>query len=159
MKKRIPLILAIYVAFVFLQSLFFKFAGLFGQPADITVYIFNTIGDWMASIGLGAISGLFASYGELVIGGAELVASILILMTATRWIGAGIGLVIMTGAIFFHVFTPLGLFPYTDLECLQEGCPQEYALFFMAIGVWLSCAFLLWKERCKICKTFCPKKA
>lgn len=159
MKKRIPLLLAIYVAFVFIQSLFFKFAGLFGEPADITVYIFNTVGAWMATIGLGLISELFAAYGELAIGGAELIASILILLPATRWIGAAIGLAVMSGAIFFHILTPLGLFPYTDLQCLNEGCPREYALFFMAIGVWLSCAFLIWQQREEICVLLGREKA
>lgn len=143
MKKYIPLILSIFVAFVFLQSLFFKFAGLFGEPADITVYIFQTVGAWMSSIGLGVVGELFGQYGELAIGGAELVASVLILRAATRFYGALLGFGIISGAIFFHIFTPLGLFPYTDLTCLEAGCPQEYALFFMACGVWLSCGYLI----------------
>ncbi len=148
MTKKIPLILSVFVAFVFLQSLFFKFAGLFGEPADITVYIFETVGSWISNdVGLPALGTAFGQYGELVIGLAELVASILILMSATRVYGALLGLGVMSGAIFFHVFTPLGLFPYTDLQCLEAGCPQEYALFFMAVGVWLSCAYLSFKEK------------
>ena len=143
MKKYLPLALSLFVAFVFVQSLFFKFAVLIGEPADITVYIFRTVGDWMVDIGLGAVGSIFAAYGELAIGGAELIASILILFAATRFYGALIGLCIITGAIFFHLFTPLGLFPYTDLNCLYEGCPREYPLFFMAVGVWLSCAYLV----------------
>ena len=149
MKKHTPLILAIYVAFVFLQSLVFKFAGWFGEPADITVYIFSTVGMWMTGIGLGIIGELFTEYGGAVIGLAELVASILILTPKTRHFGAALGICVMSGAIFFHIFTPLGLFPYTDLSCLEAGCPQEYPLFFMAIGVWLSCAWLVfswWKK-------------
>jgi len=141
--KHIPLVLAVFVAFVFLQSLFFKFAELFGEPADITVYIFTTVGAWMESIGLVAIGTLFAKYGGIVIGLSELVASALIIFAATRFWGALVGLGIMSGAIFFHVFTPLGLFPYTDLSCLQEGCPQEKALFFMAVAVWLICAYFV----------------
>ena len=145
MKKHLPLVLAVYVAFVFLQSLFFKFAGLFAEPADITVYIFRTVGEWMSSIGLAGVGEAFGQYGELVIGGAELIASILILLSATRLYGALMGLGIISGAIFFHLFTPLGLYPYTDLNCLAEGCPREYALFYMAVGVWLSCAWLVWQ--------------
>lgn len=151
LKKHISLILSIYVAFVFLQSLFFKFAGWFGSPADITVYIFDTVGQWLRDgLGLNLIGDLFGQYGETVIGLAELVASILILRKSTRFYGAFIGLGVMSGAIFFHIFTPLGLFPYTDLSCLQDGCPREYPLFFMAIGVWLSCAYLLYRDRSKI---------
>lgn len=141
--KHIPLILAIYVAIVFLQSLVFKFAGaITGNPVDITVYIFNTVGEWMQLIGLEAIGTAFIAHGGVTIGVAELIASILILIPATRLLGAIMGLGIISGAIFFHIFTPLGLFPYTDLSCTTEGCPTEKALFFMAIGVWLSCAYL-----------------
>lgn len=154
MKKHIPLILSIYVAFVFLQSLFFKFAEWFGTPADITVYIFDTIGTWMnEGLGLPSLGLLFGAYGATVIGLAELIASILILRESTRVFGALLGLGIMTGAIFFHVFTPLGLFPFTDLNCLvatapypegfENGCPREYPLFFMAVGTWFSCLYLI----------------
>lgn len=146
-KEKLPLILAIFVAFVFLQSLFFKFAELLGEPADVTVFIFSTVGQWISSLGLQALGQAFTSYGGVVIGLAELVASILILITATRFWGALLGLGVMSGAIFFHLFTPLGLFPYTDLSCLEPGCPQEKALFFMAVAVWLICAYFVVKLR------------
>ncbi len=142
-KNYLPWVLAIFVAFVFIQSLFFKFAGVFGEPADVTVFIFDTVGKWMESIGLGAIGALFAKHGALAIGTAELIASILILIPATRILGALLGLGIISGAIFFHLFTPLGVYPYTDLACLEPGCPQEKALFFMALGVWFCCAQLI----------------
>ena len=144
-KKKLPLILAIFVAFVFLQSLLFKFAELFGEPADITVYIFSTVGEWISSIGLQAVGEAFVSYGGILIGLVELVASVLILVAATRFWGALVGLGVMSGAIFFHIFTPLGLFPYTDLSCLEPGCPQEKGLFFMAVAVWLICAYFVVK--------------
>lgn len=145
--KHLPLGLALFVAFVFLQSLFFKFAGLIGEPADITIYIFSTVGTWLASLGLAGLGAAFSAYGAIVIGLAELLASVLILISATRFWGALIGLAIMSGAIFFHIFTPLGLFPYTDLQCLSAGCPQEKPLFFMAVAVWLICAYFLVKLR------------
>ena len=149
MKKYLPsypTAAALFVAFVFIQSLFFKFAGVIGEPADITVYIFTTVGTWIESLGLVAIGTLFSSYGELAIGLLEFIASILILVSATRIYGALLGFGIISGAIFFHIFTPLGLFPYTDLNCLTAGCPQEYPLFFMAIGVWLCCSYLIIKH-------------
>ena len=146
-KEKLPLILAIFVAFVFLQSLFFKFAELLGEPADVTVFIFSTVGQWISSLGLQALGQAFTSYGGVVSGLAELVASILILITATRFWGALLGLGVMSGAIFFHLFTPLGLFPYTDLSCLEPGCPQEKALFFMAVAVWFICAYFVVKLR------------
>lgn len=143
--KHLPLVLALIVAFVFLQSLVFKFAGLFGEPADITVIIFSSVGEWMKSIGLGAIGDAFSQYGGVVVGLTELIASILILITATRFWGALLGLGLMTGAIFFHIFTPLGLFPYTDLECMTPGCPQEKPLFFMAVAAWCICLYFVVK--------------
>lgn len=142
-RNTIHHILATFVAFVFLQSLFFKFAGLFGAPADITVYIFSTIGTWIKSLGLASLGENFTQYGGWLVGLIELVASLLILIPKSRLVGALIGFGIMSGAIFFHVFTPLGLFPYTDLQCLESGCPQETALFFMAIGVWSICAYFI----------------
>lgn len=151
MLKKIPLILSIYIAFIFLQSLFFKFAGWFGEPADITVYIFRTVGQWMNDgLGLAFVGDAFSRYGDSVIGLLELTASVLVLISRTRLYGAVVAIAVMSGAIFFHVFTPLGLFPYTDLDCLQAGCPQEYPLFFMAVGVWLSAAYLIFKERNKL---------
>ena len=72
--KIFPWLLVIYIAFVFIQSLFFKFAG-----SEETVIIFNTIGDWMAGIGiLSGIAEPFRNYGGWVIGGAELIASVLL---------------------------------------------------------------------------------
>lgn len=147
LKKHGITLLAVYIAFVFLQSLAFKGAELVGEPADITVYIFSTIGDWMASLGAVALGDVFSQYGGIVIGVAELVASILLLIPKTRVLGAVAAFGIISGAIFFHVFTPLGLFPYTDLSCLEAGCPREYALFFMAVGVWISSAIILMARR------------
>ncbi|MGB5324380.1 MAG: hypothetical protein WBN40_03005 [Pseudomonadales bacterium] len=143
MRSYINMSLAIYVAFVFIQSLFFKFAGLVGEPADITIYIFQTVGQWMSDIGLGSFGQWFGQHGGLLIGFAELLASALILVPASRFWGAVLGLGIISGAIFFHLFTPLGLFPYTELSCTTVGCPTEKALFFMALGVWVSCMVLI----------------
>lgn len=41
LKTNWPTLLSILVAFIFLQSLFFKLGG-----ADITVHIFQTVGQW-----------------------------------------------------------------------------------------------------------------
>ena len=94
-----------------------------------------------------AIGEAFKEHGGITIGLAELVASILLFITATRFYGALLAMGVMSGAIFFHIFTPLGLFP--PLQPCVEGaeCPREYALFFMACGVWLCAAFLAWNKR------------
>lgn len=142
MKKFLNRALPLYIAFVFLQSLFFKFSG-----SEETVIIFNTIGTWMADIGLpqGFAEG-FSSYGGTVTGVAELIASILVLIPLTRVWGALAGLMIMSGAIFFHLFTPLGVVRVVDAAGNTDGG----LLFLMACGVWLSSLVLLYADRGKL---------
>ncbi|GAA4648812.1 hypothetical protein GCM10023116_10850 [Kistimonas scapharcae] len=97
MSRKIKWILSAYIAFIFIQSLFFKFSD-----APETQFIFGTLGEW---------SGFywFGQYGAYGVGIAELIASIL-LFTPLRLYGAAMASCIMIGAIFFHLFTPLGIF-------------------------------------------------
>jgi len=135
MKKIISWILALYIVFVFVQSLFFKFAG-----SVETVIIFNTISEWMASIdALSFIAPLFKDYGGFAIGGAEVVASLLLLIPASRKFGAMLALMVMSGAIFFHLCTPLGVDRVIDMAGNTDGG----VLFFMACGVWVSSLILI----------------
>jgi hypothetical protein len=138
-------VLTAYVAFVFIQSLFFKFTG-----SPETVYIFQgKLDPWAASLGF---PGLFAPGGIFsakVVGGAELVASILLiagaLMAGQRLVqvaGAAMGLAVISGAIFFHLFTPLGIAVVNT-----DGSSDGGELFTLACGVWLGCAALLWIRR------------
>lgn len=129
-KKGVTYFLIAFVAFVFLQSLFFKFTG--SEETDI---IFNTIADWMKTVGLGFIAPAFAAYGGYVIGGTELVATGLMINPKTRSIGALLGLAVISGAIFFHLFTPLGVNRVID----SQGNTDGGVLFYMACGVWVSC--------------------
>jgi uncharacterized membrane protein YphA (DoxX/SURF4 family) len=95
-KESFKWLLCIYIAVVFVQSLFFKFAD-----AYETVYIFSILGNW---------SGLdwFADYGAYGVGVVELIAAILLIVPATRLYGAVMATGVMVGAVFFHLFTPLG---------------------------------------------------
>jgi len=137
-KKGFTYALIAYVSFVFIQSLFFKFTG--SEETDI---IFNTIADWMKTVGLGFIAPAFAAYGGYVIGGTELVASGLMINPKTRSIGALIGLAVISGAIFFHLFTPLGVDRVVDAQGNTDGG----VLFYMACGVWVSCALILFLNK------------
>ena len=137
-KQHLDIALSIYIAFVFIQSLFFKFTG-----SPETDHIFGTLDKWAGSFGLEGIfspSGIFSQY---VIGSAELVASIVLLVTlvigakAVHGLGALLALGIISGAIMFHLFTPLGI------EVMGDGG----LLFFMACGVWLSAAIITWMNR------------
>jgi hypothetical protein len=67
----------------------------------------------------------------------ELVATVLVLIPATRMLGAGLAFGIMTGAIFFHVVSPLGIDPYGD----------GGVLFKEAVFTWVMALFILWVKR------------
>lgn len=108
--------LSAYIAFVFVQSLFFKFTG-----SAESIYIFSTLRDWSGIA-------LFEPAGRWIIGSAELIASILLFVPRTRIFGAALAIGIMTGAISFHLFTPLGV------VIMGDGG----LLFTMACGVWIS---------------------
>lgn len=114
-RRNIPNALAIFMSVIFIDSLRYKFTN---HPK--TQEIFNRLNDWAASLGadgLFAQTGLFSQY---VIGGAEIVASALLLLGLMRQfhhlqaLGAFLGVAIMTGAVNFHLFTPLGTDPNND---------------------------------------------
>jgi uncharacterized membrane protein YphA (DoxX/SURF4 family) len=132
-KKGFTYALIAYVIFVFIQSLFFKFAG--SEETDI---IFSTIAQWMNDVGLRAIAPTFESIGGYVIGSVELVAAALLIISATRKLGALLGLGIISGAIFFHLATPLGV----DRVVNAAGDTDGGILFYMACGVWISCLLI-----------------
>jgi hypothetical protein len=135
--------LTLYVAFVFIQSLFFKFTD-----SPETQYIFRTLDAWGASLGL---PGLFAHRGifsQYVVGSAELVASSLLLLALIpalrflRPLGALMALGVISGAIFFHLFTPLGVSVVN-----ADGSRDGGLLFALACGVWAASAVLLVTNR------------
>src|SRR5215472_5690618 len=115
-RRYLPFLLSAYIAFVFVQSLFFKFTG-----SRESIYIFSTLRDWSGI-------GLFEPAGRWIIGLSELLASILLFMPRMRMFGATIAIGIMTGAIFFHLFSPLGV----------DVLGDHGLLFTMACGVWIS---------------------
>ena len=109
--------LKVIVAAILLQTLFFKFTG-----APESVYIFTTVG--------------MEPWGRYGSGVVELFASILILIPRTSWLGAGLALGTICGALFFHL-TALGI------EVMGDGG----FLFSLACVVFVSSLFILWKER------------
>ena len=129
LKTFAPHIVAGIASLVFLDSLRFKFTN-----APETQTIFGKLNDWAASFGadgLFAQTGLFSQY---VIGTAELFASALLLIgihpafRRLQAIGALIAFAVMSGAVNFHLWTPLGIDPNND----------GGGLFFMAVIVWLT---------------------
>lgn len=134
LKRLAPAGISVFAAIVFLDSLRFKFTD---HPN--TQEIFGRLDGWAGTLGL---PGLFAHTGvfsQYVIGSAELVASILLIaglfprFVRLNALGALIGLCVMTGAVGFHLFTPLGIDPN------QDGG----GLFAAACTIWLTSIVLL----------------
>ena len=145
LKKNGHWLLTLYVAFVFIQSLFFKFTG-----SPETVYIFQgKLDPWAASLGFPGVFAPGGIFSAKVVGAAELLASLLLLAGAAisrrrevQVLGAATGLGVISGAIFFHLFTPLGVAVVNT-----DGSSDGGELFMLACGVWLACAALLWLRR------------
>jgi len=141
LKRNGHWLLTIFVAFVFIQSLFFKFTG-----SPETVYIFQgKLDPWAASLGFPGVFAPGGIFSAKVVGTFELIASILLLAGAAissrreiQVIGAAMGLGVISGAIFFHLFTPLGVAVINT-----DGTSDGGELFMLACGVWISCAALL----------------
>jgi len=137
-KTYLPHAFAVVASLVFLDSLRFKFTN-----AVETQTIFGKLNVWAASFGaegLFAQTGLFSQY---VIGTAELFAAALLLLGIVpalrrlQTLGAIIASAVMTGAVSFHLLTPLGIDPNND----------GGGLFAMALVVWFGSLALLVTRR------------
>ncbi|WP_188544036.1 hypothetical protein [Aquisalinus luteolus] len=136
---------SLFISAIFLDSLRFKFTG---HPTP--EHIFTTLRDWSGI-------GLFYPAGPWIIGLAELAASILLiaipvillltkgdkrLAGLSQAMGALNALGVMTGAITFHLFTPLGIPTPTQWEngmIVEEGS----FLFIAACISWFCALFIL----------------
>ncbi len=134
-KDYLPWGLAIFVAVIFVQSLYFKFTNSFE-----TQHIFGTIGTWIRELGLpAAFADTFSVYGGYVVGTIELIAALLLLRSSTQFFGALISISVISGAIFFHLFTPLGV----NVIINEAGETDGGQLFALAVGVFVASAVLL----------------
>ena len=79
----------IVAAIIMVQTLYFKFSA-----SEESVYIFTTVG--------------MEPWGRIAVGVLELIASVLLLVNVTAWLGAGLSLGLMGGAIMMHL-TMLGV--------------------------------------------------
>ncbi len=146
----IPWAGALFISAIFVDSLRFKFTG---HPTPR--YIFETLKEWSGV-------DLFFPAGPWIIGLGELSASTLLvalpllliaakrngLADLSQFAGALIALGIMSGAIFFHLFTPLGT--ATPVEW-AEGTPTKFseALFYSACASWTFAVIIIamrWKS-------------
>src|SRR5690242_16869268 len=104
-------------AIILLQTLFFKFTA-----APESVYIFSKVG--------------LEPWGRIGSGIIELIAAILLFLPRLHWLGAGIAIAVLTGAIVSHL-TVLGIVVMND----------GGLLFFLAVISVACCAVVLILER------------
>ncbi|MFZ4411028.1 MAG: DoxX family protein, partial [Paracraurococcus sp.] len=113
-------IAAIWIAYEFLFYEQYKLAG--------PTLVFDRLSAW---------SGIPEKPFRLFVASMEMVAAALVLIPRTRVFGAAFAMGIMSGAIVFHLFTPLGVDPYEDGAMLfKEAC-----------FTWAVAAFVLFAHR------------
>jgi len=110
----------VVAAVILLQTLFFKFTA-----APESVYIFTKVG--------------IEPWGRIGSGLVELMAAILLFVPGFTWLGAGLALGVIGGAIMSHL-TLLGI------EVQGDGG----LLFGLAVLVAIACSILLWMDRARI---------
>ncbi|MBV9826239.1 MAG: DoxX family protein [Alphaproteobacteria bacterium] len=121
-RKLAAWVLALWIACVFLWYLQFKFTA---HPGSVD--LFTLLTDWLGFHG-------HEKAMRIGTGSAELLATILLFAARTQVLGAALALLIMTGAIFFHLVSPLGIDPYGD----------GGVLFKQACATWAAAASILW---------------
>ena len=137
-KRYAPTAISLFAAAVFLDSLRYKFTD---HPK--TQEIFGRLDGWAGSLGLPGLFGHTGLFSQYVIGSAELLASSLLLIgllprfTRLNALGALIGFAVMTGAVNFHLWTPLGIDPNND----------GGGLFAAAVTIWFSSIALMMIRR------------
>lgn len=143
MRPLVSWLVVVWVCYVFLSSLPYKFT----RHPD-TQHIFGTIGDWLGGILGSPVGSAFRDFGSYAVGGFELITSIVLLLPAPLWlisklsgsyfgvtrrrfhmIGGLMASIVMAGAVFFHLITPLGI------EVLHNGKNDGGSLFYSAVSI------------------------
>ena len=112
---------ALFIAGILLWYEQFKLSA---NPGSVE--LFTTLATWLH------IPSYEAPF-RLTVAWAEIAACVLVINQPSRMWGAAGALSLMSGAIFFHVVSPLGIDPYND----------GGKLFKEACSVWLAAAFIL----------------
>jgi len=140
-KRLFPSAVSLFGSAVFLDSLRYKFTD---HPK--TQVIFGRLDEWAGSLGASGLFGHTGLFSQYVIGSAELAASALLLVglhprfARLQALGALIGFAVMSGAVNFHLWTPLGIDPNND----------GGGLFAAAVTMWVASAALLFLRRAEI---------
>jgi uncharacterized membrane protein YphA (DoxX/SURF4 family) len=114
---------AIWIAYELLWYEQFKLTGNEGS-----VYLFTVLSDWLGTPGGEKPFRLFVAT-------MEIVASVLVLIPRTQAFGALFALGIMSGAIFFHTVSPLGIDPYGDGGRLSKEAVFTWLMATLIVAV------------------------
>lgn len=117
---KVERISSVIVAIILLQTLYFKFTA-----APESVFIFSELG--------------MEPYGRIGTGILELIIALMLLVKRSSLIGAIIGLGVITGAIFSHIFV-LGI----------EVQGDDGLLFGLAILVYVLCLVTIFTQKDKL---------
>ncbi len=134
--KYVPDLMAVFMAVIFLDSLRFKFTD---HPK--TQEIFGRLDGWAETIGAPGLFGHTGLFSQYVIGTIELLAATLLLVGLHPRFkhlqagGALAGLLVMMGAVSFHLFTPLGIDPNNDGAGLFVAACVNLAFAALLLGV------------------------
>jgi hypothetical protein len=121
---KIERISSIIAALILLQTLYFKFTG-----APESVYIFDQLG--------------LEPYGRIGTGILELIIATLLLVKRSSLVGGILGLGVITGALFSHIFV-LGI----------EVQDDDGLLFGLALLVFVLCFITIWTQKEKFWNFF-----
>ncbi|WP_167882427.1 DoxX family protein [Leptospira sarikeiensis] len=119
-KDRLSMVLSVFSAIVFLQTLFFKFTG-----DDESVKIFSTLG--------------IEPWGRIGTGSVEFFVAALLIFPPSRFVGALVGFGLMIGAVLSHIL-------FLGIVVDDDGG----LLFAMAVSVLIACTIILnleWDRR------------
>lgn len=134
--KFIPDLMAVFMAVIFLDSLRYKFTD---DPK--TQVIFGLLDGWAGTLGAPGLFGHAGLFSQFVIGGVELLAAVLLLTGLhprykhLQAGGALAGLLVMMGAVSFHLFTPLGIDPNNDGAGLFVAACTNLAFAVLLLAV------------------------
>lgn len=136
-------VIALWASKVFLSSLPYKFSD---HPD--TQHIFGTIGKWLGGFLGTGLGDAFSNYGAYLVGSFELITSFLLLVPIVAWLvfklnkkpitpfrqkchalGGLMSAMVMGGAVFFHLVSPLGV------EVLHQGESDNGSLFYAALSI------------------------
>ncbi len=147
-------IIVLWSSYIFLGSLPYKFSG---HPD--TQHIFSTIGTWLGGFLGNGIGNLFTQLGAYIVGSFELITAAVLLSPALFWVmnkagstknysrarlhqyGGLMAAAVMAGAVFFHLFSPLGI------EVLHNGENDGGSLFKAAVSVLIGGLILFFLNR------------